>query len=66
MNKKIIGVVLLAAGGVLAYLGYAESQKLASQVAQVFTGSPTNKAMYFYIAAGVLGVAGLVGMLSKK
>lgn len=66
MSKKVIGLILLAAGAVLAYLGYAESQKLTSQVSQVFTGSPTNTAMYFYIAAGVLGVVGTVALIGKK
>jgi uncharacterized membrane protein YidH (DUF202 family) len=62
MNKAI-SLALLAAGVVLAVFGLNESHSFASGVSRVFTGSPTDRAVWLFAGGTlliVLGVAGLV------
>ena len=62
MNKNMqlaIGVVCLVVGVFLLVWGYNLSQSVASQIKEVFTGSPTDRAMYFYVGGAVLTVIGL-------
>lgn len=47
--------------GVLIYLGYQTSQGAASQVGEVFTGRPSDNAIYYYIGGAVCVVLGLGG-----
>ncbi len=64
MNKAI-GAVCLGAGIVLLIWGYNVSQAVNSQVKNLFTGSPTDKAMYLYIGGGILVAVGLVQFVFK-
>jgi uncharacterized membrane protein YidH (DUF202 family) len=57
-NKKLIGVVLLAAGAVLLVLGYNASQSVASQFRQAFSGSMSDKAMMLYVSGAAAAAAG--------
>lgn len=62
MNKNVqlaIGVVCLVVGVLLLVWGYNISRSVGSQLKEVFTGSPTDRAMYFYIGGAVLSVIGL-------
>lgn len=62
MNKSMqlaIGVVCLVVGVLLLMWGYNISRSVGSQLKEVFTGSPTDRAMYFYIGGVVLSVIGL-------
>lgn len=62
MNKTMqmaIGVVCLVVGVLLLAWGYNISRSVASQFKEVFTGSPTDRAMYFYIGGAVLSAFGL-------
>ncbi|MGH7943125.1 MAG: DUF3185 family protein [Limisphaerales bacterium] len=57
MNKAI-GLALLAVGVALIIYGIDASHSAASHISRTFTGSPTNKTMWFLIggiAAAVLG-----------
>jgi hypothetical protein len=61
MNKPI-AVALLVVGIVLLIFGYNASHSASSTLSRVFTGSPTNKAMWLIIGgiiATILGVFGL-------
>ncbi len=58
MNKAI-GVVLLVVGIVLLVQGHNISQSINSQFKQMFTGSPTDKATYYYLGGGVASCLGL-------
>lgn len=64
--KKAISAALLIGGLLLLYFGYQESQALASEVEEFFTGSPSDRAMWMMIGGGVATVLGLVGLLRGK
>ena len=61
MNQlpKILAAIALAIGILLVIWGHDASQSLNSQVENVFNGTPTSRAMYFYIGGVALIVYGL-------
>jgi hypothetical protein len=60
MNRRAIGIALLAGGVILLFFGFNESQSFASEVSEVFTGSPTDRSMWMIVLGSVAAVAGLV------
>ncbi len=63
--KKAISAAFLVGGLILLYFGYQESQSLASEVDEFFTGSPTESATWMMIGGAVAAVFGLVGLIRK-
>jgi hypothetical protein len=63
--KKAIYAALLVGGLMLIYFGYQESQSFASQVDELFTGSPSDEAMWMMIGGAVAAVIGLVGLMKN-
>ncbi|RFU47270.1 DUF3185 family protein [Paraburkholderia sp. DHOC27] len=62
---KAISVALIVGGVLLLYFGGQAFHSLSSDVSRVFTGSPTNKAI-FLIAGGVVAtLAGLIGITTS-
>lgn len=61
MNKTM-SLALLVAGIVLLAFGYNAAQSTSSAFSRIFTGSPTNKAIWMLVSGTVLAVAGLVGL----
>jgi drug/metabolite transporter (DMT)-like permease len=57
--QKIIGIICLAIGVLLLVWGHDITQSVDSQVKQIFTGAPVNRATYYYIAGIALGLFGL-------
>lgn len=57
--KKIIGVISLVIGVLLLVCGHNVAQSINSQVKQLFTGAPADRATYFYIAGVALMIFGL-------
>jgi hypothetical protein len=57
--QKIIGVISLVIGVLLLMWGHNVAASLNSQVKQIFTGAPTDRATYFYIGGVALGLFGL-------
>lgn len=57
--RKAFGIVCLVAGVVLLMRGYNISQSLNSQFKQLFTGSPTDQAIWYYLAGTALTVTGV-------
>jgi hypothetical protein len=55
---KLAGLALLAVGAVLLYFGYTASQSLGSQLKQAWSGSMSDKAMWYYIVGAVCGAVG--------
>lgn len=55
----IIGIVLVVAGVGLAFWGYQLSGSFTSQIAEVVTGSETDKVMGLYIGGAVCFVVGI-------
>lgn len=58
--KTTIAIVMLVAGIGLLIWGFNMSEAFDSKVSRVFTGSPTDKAMWALIGGAVLAVAGAV------
>jgi uncharacterized membrane protein YidH (DUF202 family) len=62
---KAISIALIVGGVVLLYFGGQAFHSLSSDVSRLFTGSPTNKAI-FLIAGGVIAtIAGLIGITTS-
>jgi hypothetical protein len=57
--QKVVGVVSLVAGVLLLVWAYNISHSLSSQLQQAVTGSPSNRATYFFIGGAVLSIFGL-------
>jgi len=65
--QKFIGIICLVGGVLLLVWGYKIAQSVGGQFQQVFTGSPGDKPMWFYIGGAVLATAGvLLIFVSKK
>lgn len=61
MNKTM-SLALLAGGIVLLVLGYNAAQSASSAFSRIFTGSPTNKAIWMIVSGTVAAVVGLIGL----
>jgi hypothetical protein len=60
--NRILSLVLLAAGVVLLILGLIESDSVVSGFSRLFTGEPTDKAVWLLIGGGLCSIAGLAGL----
>lgn len=60
--NKLVSVALLAVGIVLLIFGFNASNSLGSDISRIFTGSPTDKAIWMLVGGAVLAVVGLVGL----
>ena len=58
MQKKT-GVICLLIGVFFLIWGRKIADSFGSQVQEVFTGAPTDRAMYFYIGGMVLAILGV-------
>lgn len=65
MNKAL-SLALLAGGIVLIIYGMNASDSISSSFSRFFTGSPTDKTMWFMIGGTVAAALGLVGLLRKS
>jgi len=57
--QKIIGIISVVIGVLLLVWGHDMAESISSQVQQIFTGAPTDRAMYFYIAGVALVIFGM-------
>ncbi|HWA08792.1 MAG TPA: DUF3185 family protein [Opitutaceae bacterium] len=68
MNKAV-SLVLLVAGVILIGYGLNASDSIGSSFSRAFTGSPTDKTLWFLIggaAAAIIGGAGMLRGSSSK
>jgi len=61
MNKTVFLVVLVL-GVVLLAFGAIESDSISSDFSRLFTGEPTDKAVWLLIGGAVATIVGLGGM----
>ncbi len=61
-----ISLAFLAAGILLVVFGLNASDSLSSDVSRLFTGSPTNKAIWLLLGGVVALAIGLVGLLRRS
>ncbi|ACE82667.1 DUF3185 family protein [Cellvibrio japonicus] len=57
---RIIGLALIVLGVALGYMGYQESESVASQVSEAVTGTGTDRSMMLMIGGAISLVVGLV------
>jgi hypothetical protein len=62
---KAISIALIVGGAVLLYFGGQAFHSLSSDVSRVFTGSPTNKAIFLIAGGVVASLAGLIGIATS-
>jgi uncharacterized membrane protein YidH (DUF202 family) len=62
MNKSL-SLALLAAGIMLTIFGVNEMNSVASDISRLFTGAPSDRAIWMIVGGVVLGVLGLTGLL---
>jgi hypothetical protein len=62
MNKSL-SLALLAAGIMLTIFGVNEMNSFASDISRLFTGAPSDRAIWMIVGGVVLGVLGLTGLL---
>jgi uncharacterized membrane protein YidH (DUF202 family) len=65
-GKKLLGIVLIALGAVLVYLGYTAAQSVQSQFVQAWSGAMSNRTMIYYTAGAVcLAVGAFLALFSR-
>ncbi len=58
--NRVIGGAMVAAGAIVGWLGWEERQSLGSQLNELVSGSPSDKAIWMMVAGAVLVVSGVV------
>ncbi|HSY54641.1 MAG TPA: DUF3185 family protein [Opitutaceae bacterium] len=64
--NKIISLALLAGGIALIVYGVNTTNSVSSDFSRLFSGSPTDKAIWLLIGGGVAAVIGAGGLLSRS
>jgi len=57
--ERAVGIALIIIGVVLLIWGVNASQSLGSEVSEAFTGSPSDKSMWFIVGGIASAVVGL-------
>jgi preprotein translocase subunit YajC len=63
-QSKIIGLVVLAIGGLLLFFAFRASQAPADQITEALTGRFTDNTM-LYLIGGLVGVVAGIGLLMR-
>lgn len=61
--SKLIPIILLVVGVVLLVFGFIASDSVRSDFSRLFTGEPTDKAIWLLIGGGITTVVGLAGLV---
>jgi membrane protease YdiL (CAAX protease family) len=62
---RILGIALLVVGIILIFFGIQSGDSLANQMSETFTGTPTDRTMWYWIGGIVLAIVG-AGLLFYK
>ncbi len=65
MCKKQLSIILLVVGLGLIGWGYNVSGGFESQLSSAFSGRPSDEALIFYVAGGILVLIGAIGIFKK-
>jgi len=65
MNKKIIGIVILAAGILLLVMGFNESGTFGSRTGRMLGAGVSNMVLFYFIAGAALTIIGLMQIRKK-
>lgn len=61
--NKLVSLALLIGGIILLVLGLQASDSIGSDFSRVFTGAPTDKAIWLVVGGAVAAIVGLIGMV---
>ncbi len=61
--RNPIGLVILIVGIVLLVYGFSASDSISSGFSKMFTGAPSDKAVWLIIAGAVVAIAGTTMMV---
>jgi len=61
--KKPLSIALLVVGLVLIGYGISASDSIGSDLSRLFTGSPTDKAIWLLVLGAIAAIVGGTGML---
>lgn len=56
--NRVLGIALMVVGLILVFWGLNSSHSAGSEISKVFTGSPTDKAIYLIIGGAVAAIVG--------
>ena len=62
MNTSVVSLAILAVGILLIIFGIRESESLSSDLSRLFSGAPTDRAIWMLIGGVVATIVGLVGL----
>ncbi|MDP3071256.1 MAG: DUF3185 family protein [Opitutaceae bacterium] len=61
--NKVASLIFLIAGIVLLVYGVSASESIGSSFSRLFTGTPTDRTIWFLIGGAIATAVGLVGLL---
>ena len=61
--NRVVSLAILAGGVLLTIYGAAASNSFSSDISRLFTGSPTDKAIWMLVGGVVAIIIGAVGLL---
>ncbi|MHB1049712.1 MAG: DUF3185 family protein [Bacteroidota bacterium] len=64
--KKEISLLLIGGGIVLLVFAIIALDSLSSEISRLFTGSPTDKAIWMFVGGVITMLAGIFGLLSPS
>jgi hypothetical protein len=65
MNRAV-GIALLVVGVVLIIFGMNAAESLGSRLSQLFTGTPSDKAIWLLVAGVAIAIIGLIMTLAGR
>lgn len=63
--RRILGAALLVGGGASLYFGWQAKQSAGSQLTELVTGTPSDRALLLLIGGGLAAIVGL-GLLIAR
>ncbi len=64
--NRLLSLALVVGGGILIIYGISASDSISSSFSRFFTGSPTDKTVWFLIGGFVAALLGGVGLLRRS
>ena len=66
MNNTALGAGLLVVGALLLIMGFNASQSIGSEISEAFTGTPSDRSIWFLVGGALAAVMGFVMLLRTR